>query len=510
MNNLYIFAIGGSGERVMHSFIMLLAGGLKLNISGSVKPVFIDTDATSFALTQCEELIKEYRIIHDNLVDSTFCNAGRDTIGGIGEQMFTQTVDDPINLVVPGGAAMNTLNNLITNNGTENLSDNGKAELDMLYERKLLNMPLNYGFVGVPAIGSIALNYLLNGAGAEGVIQAIAPDDGIFIIGSIFGGTGAAGLPLLLNKIALDKGQNINQYFVGALSILPYFKFSDVNPIAPPANMQRYFSMLDASSFDAKTKAALHYYNNHIKNISSIYYMGLPDTFRSTVIKGIGGTDQNQDFDYFETIAAESIFNFADTSTYVTPSPNYYMYNIKENNIHAPRAANSYNLGDIPDVNVKKALIRLEMTRYIISKLIPGYISSNNLGWTINSGLQGNLNIFNNYFNIFFNKYDNWKQGLSSPSHGLPMKYANDNLMDSAETVVTTAFNPSIAQTCTEGGFHLHHHKVIIDPRIVNNMTASLNGHNYNADDIKRRCQAAFYSVSYSIEKLFNNNITNL
>ena len=59
MNNLYVFAIGGSGERVMRSLIMLLASGVKLN-ANSVTPVFVDNDKNSAALTRCENLIKFY------------------------------------------------------------------------------------------------------------------------------------------------------------------------------------------------------------------------------------------------------------------------------------------------------------------------------------------------------------------------------------------------------------------------------------------------------------------
>ena len=77
MNNLYVFAIGGSGERVMRSLIMLLASGVKLN-ANSVTPVFVDNDKNSAALTRCENLIKFY---------NNSLNSGRPGIGTLCQEL---------------------------------------------------------------------------------------------------------------------------------------------------------------------------------------------------------------------------------------------------------------------------------------------------------------------------------------------------------------------------------------------------------------------------------------
>ena len=59
MRNLYVIAIGGSGERVMRSLIMLLASGVKVD-ADRVIPVFIENDIKSHALTSCMNLLKYY------------------------------------------------------------------------------------------------------------------------------------------------------------------------------------------------------------------------------------------------------------------------------------------------------------------------------------------------------------------------------------------------------------------------------------------------------------------
>ena len=49
MDRLIVFGIGGSGERVMRSLVMLLAGGMEMNCK-SIQPVLIDSDEKSKAL----------------------------------------------------------------------------------------------------------------------------------------------------------------------------------------------------------------------------------------------------------------------------------------------------------------------------------------------------------------------------------------------------------------------------------------------------------------------------
>ena len=60
MNNLYVYAIGGTGERIMKSLVIMMAAGVKLG-ANKVIPIFIDNDAESKALTDCKELIDSYR-----------------------------------------------------------------------------------------------------------------------------------------------------------------------------------------------------------------------------------------------------------------------------------------------------------------------------------------------------------------------------------------------------------------------------------------------------------------
>ena len=64
MQKMYVFAIGGSGERVMYSFIMSLIAGTPIEAQ-EVIPVFIDNDTTSKALTNCLKLIEAYQSVYN-------------------------------------------------------------------------------------------------------------------------------------------------------------------------------------------------------------------------------------------------------------------------------------------------------------------------------------------------------------------------------------------------------------------------------------------------------------
>ena len=59
---------------------------------------------------------------------------------------------------------------------------------------------MKVGFKGNPNIGSIVLNQFTRSNEYKEFAQSFNDGDAIFIINSIFGGTGASGFPLLLKK----------------------------------------------------------------------------------------------------------------------------------------------------------------------------------------------------------------------------------------------------------------------------------------------------------------------
>src|SRR5205085_5372294 len=114
-----------------------------------------------------------------------------------------------------------------------------------------------------------------------------SPGDRIFIVSSIFGGTGAAGLPLMVKALRSEAQQRgaataIRSSAIGALSVLPYFKLQDNDE-----------SRIESNVFVTKTKAALAYYHQHVSDINALYYIG--DSSRATYDNHESGEKQNND-----------------------------------------------------------------------------------------------------------------------------------------------------------------------------------------------------------------------
>ncbi|RZK11385.1 MAG: hypothetical protein EOO56_29030, partial [Hymenobacter sp.] len=67
MARLFIFAVGGTGARVLRSLTMLLAAGMRLPDCDQVIPILVDPDTQNGDVTRTVDLLKRYKRIHDAL-----------------------------------------------------------------------------------------------------------------------------------------------------------------------------------------------------------------------------------------------------------------------------------------------------------------------------------------------------------------------------------------------------------------------------------------------------------
>ena len=104
--------------------------------------------------------------------------------------------------------------------------------------------------------------------------SAYSEGDKLFFIGSIFGGTGAAGLPLFITSIRdlehidnEDTGKTLcAKAPIGALVVMPYFSIAKDDE-----------SVINDTEFTIKTRSALRYYETNLNNyIHNIYYIADP------------------------------------------------------------------------------------------------------------------------------------------------------------------------------------------------------------------------------------------
>jgi len=183
--------------------------------------------------------------------------------------------------------------------------------LRILYTPSQLDANLEEGFLGRPSIGAavFALTLERKGLGPwEEVFRKAADqaDDRFFLFGSVFGGTGAAGmptLPKLLRDFLNEENRGKQQSYFGGALLLPYFEFED----RKSGNRDLY---AHPGEFLANTRAALiHYAENFRKYYDRLYILGEKP---GRMLKGYqpGGSEQKNLPHYVELLAASAALQF--------------------------------------------------------------------------------------------------------------------------------------------------------------------------------------------------------
>ena len=310
MKKVFVFCIGGTGIRVMKSVTMLMAGGMSTN-GYTVIPIILDPHLDLEEKKNLHSLIDSYEEIYNRSV-----NNGSSTLNHL-DGFFSSEIKTLAELC-------NQTNDTQQNAGKEEKfssyigRDNLGAEdvnnylVETLFSTKNLNNSLSVGFKGNPNVGTVVLGDMIEGATwFKDFKYQCEKDDRVFIISSIFGGTGASGYPLLEKKIRFaDNEPAVKNALMGAVTVLPYYGLKD------PATTG---SDIDSANFCTKTKAALAYYDGTVKS-DYLYYIGEKN------LKQIYDNDEKKQDDkanFIELVAASALFDFLkrekpDTLQYMT------------------------------------------------------------------------------------------------------------------------------------------------------------------------------------------------
>jgi len=295
-NKLYIFGIGGTGSRVLKSLTMLLSAGVECGVN-TIVPIIIDRDKGNGDYSRTDGLIKNYIAVNkiapkrdkEKKIENRFFNT---EIKLLGSELLLKLDDDTKKFEDFIGVSTQTPEN--------------KSLSQMLFSKSTLTMDTEYGFKGNPNIGSVVLNQFDD----KNIFKAFATDfqegDKIFIVSSIFGGTGASGFPLLrkmlqtpnlkdASGVELPNWGIINAAPIGAVSVLPYFNVDKKDNV-------------NSDTFNDKTRAALSYYETENGKLDTLYYIA--DTNRKAYKYAEGGKEQENDAHFVELSAAMSILDF--------------------------------------------------------------------------------------------------------------------------------------------------------------------------------------------------------
>lgn len=294
MSKIYVFGIGGTGARVIRSLTMLLASGVKLgeNID-TVIPVTIDPDRSNGDLTRTVTLLKTYKSLHDQL-----------KFGKNSKSEFFKTNIDDLNTSFRMQVADVADKDFQSYIKYLNLDTRNKALVSLLFSKKNLEAHMDVGFKGNPNMGSVVLDNFSTEADNDlgSILESFQSGDKIFIISSIFGGTGAAGFPLLLKTLRqaqssqLPSAALVANAPIGAITVLPYFGVQHDED-----------SEINMDSFMSKAKAALSYYRDNL-NTDVLYYIS--DKLSKNYDNHEGDSAQRNNAHFVEMVAALSIVDF--------------------------------------------------------------------------------------------------------------------------------------------------------------------------------------------------------
>lgn len=405
---LFLFGIGGTGSRVIKALTMLLASGVKIN-TDKIYPIIIDPDSNNGDLELTVDVLKLYNAINEKLKsDSNQAELNNDG--------FFKTEIIPINIKpgceyrlkipeIEGKAFKEYI-------GFNHINDNSpnKDLVSLLYSKKNLDLNMHIGFKGNPNIGSVALNQFDNtNPDFNEVANLFTQNDRIFIISSIFGGTGASGFPILLKNLReagnltgnrqLPNGNFLANAKIGAVSVLPYF---DLKP-----------GEIDSKDFISKTKAALHYYtDNLISKVNALYYIGYKDQ-TSTYENNPGAITQKNKAHFVELASALAVINFMEEKN---PDNIFKEYGVNE-------LTNPLSFDQLGKSS--KNIMAKQMSQLKLLTLYFKYRFEHTLGnqpWSNRGKIKFDSDFLNNQFykdiKDFNDHYDNWLVELSQNKPG--------------------------------------------------------------------------------------------
>lgn len=440
MARLFIFAVGGTGARVLRSLTMLLAAGMRLPDCDQVVPVLVDPDTQNGDVTRTVDLLKRYSRIHNALYQDGQHPKGQ---GFFGQplttlaQLNTAGVDGlRDSFVYDFGGINQSFKDYIHYNEA---SVETRGLLDLLFTPDSLNASLDLGFRGSPNVGSVVLNSLVQAPEMRYLAQSLNSEDRVFFVSSIFGGTGAAGFPLLVKNLR-DPDVDLPQPSVrakvpaGALVLLPYFKLQQ--PSAQEKADGQDF--IDSNTFITKTKTALSYYAEHLDGLESLYYLG--DQAGQPLPNNPGRAEQRNQAHLLELLGALSVPHFLGqpANQLDRGSPAYHEFGLKEDKA-------TFDFGQLPPAlrrDVARPMIQFHyFARYFQQHLLKESNAPLYKGGKLAQHLPASTGPLADLTD-FFTEYESWLRelGVSERRFGALHPEETDFNKMVADKIISTGF----------------------------------------------------------------------
>ena len=300
--SLYVIGIGGTGAKCLEAIIQMAAIGL---ISEQpIKLLFVDADESNGNLERARSSLKKYQSCYQLM------SGDKQQYGWLKTPIESNGLWSPFGNTSTNKSLASFFN---YNSLKQNNPDVGNL-FDVLYTEEERKANLDVGFRGRPAIGSAVMSRVdldnLDEEPWNAIIGQIQQDVGggrsttkVLLCGSIFGGTGASGLPTIGRLIAnkLNKENIREKVKIACLFVLPYFGFAPTG-----GSNDRVYAR--SEQFLLNTEAALRYYVNQAKMFDSVYLLGNQNF--SQYKFSIGKTSQRNETHFIELYAALAARHF--------------------------------------------------------------------------------------------------------------------------------------------------------------------------------------------------------
>jgi hypothetical protein len=320
----YLIAIGGTGSRCLEAIIHLAAAGL---FQSPLRVLIIDPDQNNGNSVKTQSLISTYHILH--MAHEPAEAERKRSIMGWEKLPPPKLFQASLNIRGAAASAEQHATFWLNPNPAQRRfgeviqydaqHEDFKRFLDLFYEPNDLEMVLDVGYRGRTNVGAVALKQDLEGTAdiAQGGLReflerlniALQTNEArIFVMGSVFGGTGAAGLPTvpqLIDNLPADviAKDNRARLRYGCAMMTPYFSF-------PKGGSANSGPGTDSARHAVATQAALLHYAHVPPGYQHVYFIGAPARPQTNGSNSVGGQNQTNDPHYAEIVAALAAWQF--------------------------------------------------------------------------------------------------------------------------------------------------------------------------------------------------------
>jgi hypothetical protein len=308
-----LICAGGSGARVLEAVLHLCAAGLGPD---HLRAFVIDPDGTNGNLERTTRLVELYAECQGIFAEPNqpFFRTTVDLMGNEGLRVWSPVKSDQ-----KFGALLNY----------DGLTDQQREIAHLFFTKNELDMPMNVGFQGHPALGAAALSLLplykrndpLWSRFGQAIEQEVTlGETKVVIVGSVFGGTGASAIHPVVRHLRGIPQANRERLKIAAVALVPYFRFS----AAEADSAQQRQAAAQSEWFSLASRSAAEYYR-HLEEhndweFDAMYWLGDDSPMR--VSYSVGGPDQKNPAHFVDLLAAFAFLHF--TSTGELPKGCYY------------------------------------------------------------------------------------------------------------------------------------------------------------------------------------------